>query len=71
MPVAAATATRGARWVRYTTTQRAAMSSVADLAVFGQLHAASSGAVPETQRALFERARLVEYLKRVEQATGG
>ena len=45
--------------------------SVADLAVFGQLHAAGSGAVPETHRALHERPRLVDYMKRVEQATGG
>jgi glutathione S-transferase len=45
--------------------------SVADLAVFGQLHGASSGLVPETSRALHERPRLVDYLKRVAQATGG
>ena len=45
--------------------------SVADLAVFGQLHAAGSGEVPETQRALSERPRLVDYVKRVAQATGG
>ena len=45
--------------------------SVADLAVFGQLHGAGSGSVPETRRALSERPQLVDYLKRVAQATGG
>jgi glutathione S-transferase len=45
--------------------------SVADLAVFGQLTSARSEVAPETRRALEERPRLVEYMKRVEQATGG
>lgn len=45
--------------------------SVADLAVYGQLHSASSESAPETRRALAERPRLSDYMKRVEQATGG
>ena len=45
--------------------------SVADLAVFGQLTSARSEVAPETRRAIEARPRLVEYLKRVEQATGG
>jgi len=45
--------------------------SVADLAVFGQLTSARSEASPETRGALEERPRLLDYMKRVEQATGG
>jgi glutathione S-transferase len=45
--------------------------SVADLAVYGQLSAGSSEVAPETRRAIGERPRLGEYMKRVEEATGG
>lgn len=45
--------------------------SVADLTVFGQLSSASSKEVPETHRALGERPRLLDYMKRVAEATGG
>ena len=45
--------------------------SVADLAVFGQLTSATAEHVPETRRALEARPRLVDYMKRVAQATGG
>jgi len=45
--------------------------SVADLAVFGQLHVAGAGTVPETARAIHERPRLADYMKRVAQVTGG
>jgi len=45
--------------------------SVADLAVYGQLASARSEVSPETRRALAERSRLADYMKRVEQATGG
>jgi len=45
--------------------------SVADLAVYGQLASARSEVAPETRRAVAERPRLLDYMKRVEQATGG
>lgn len=45
--------------------------SVADLAVYGQLHFGDSGVTPEAQRMLHGHQHLVDYLKRVEQATGG
>ncbi len=46
-------------------------ASAADLAVYGQLRAANSEVAPESRRAIQQRPRLVEYMKRVEQATGG
>ena len=45
--------------------------SVADLAVYGQLKNADDELSPETREAIRRRPRLVEYMKRVEQATGG
>lgn len=45
--------------------------SVADLAVYAQLKRADDDLSPETQAAIRRRPRLVEYLKRVEQGTGG
>jgi glutathione S-transferase len=45
--------------------------SVADLAVYGQLRVADDELAPETRDAIRARPRLVEYMKRVEQATGG
>lgn len=44
--------------------------SVADLAVYGQLHMARSDVSPETRRALAARPALGDYMKRVEQVTG-
>jgi hypothetical protein len=44
---------------------------VADLAVFGQLAMAQGEVAPETRQEIARRPRLVEYMKRVEQATGG
>jgi glutathione S-transferase len=44
--------------------------SVADLAVFGQLTSALSEVAPETRRAVQERPRLMDYMKRVAGATG-
>jgi glutathione S-transferase len=44
--------------------------SVADLAVFSQLKFADSDASPETRAAIQRRPKLVDYMKRVEQATG-
>jgi glutathione S-transferase len=45
--------------------------SVADLAVFGQLTFANADESPQTRAALAHRPKLVEYMKRVAQATGG
>jgi glutathione S-transferase len=45
--------------------------SVADLAVYGQLSTADDELSPETRDAIRRRPKLVEYMKRVEQATGG
>ncbi len=45
--------------------------SVADLAVYGQLASASGEVAPETRRAVQERPKLVDYMKRVAQVTGG
>ncbi len=45
--------------------------SAGDLAVYGQLHVLRSGPTPEAARLLEERAALVEWSKRLEQATGG
>jgi glutathione S-transferase len=45
--------------------------SVADLAVYAQLHNADDVLSPETREAIRRRPKLVEYMKRVEQATGG
>ncbi len=45
--------------------------SVADLAVYGQLHSADDDLLPETRDAIRKRPKLVDYMKRVEQATGG
>ncbi len=45
--------------------------SVADLAVYGQLSMGDNDVTPETRQAIRARPKLVEYLKRVEQATGG
>jgi len=45
--------------------------SVADLAVFSQLKFADADASPETRVAIQRRPKLVEYMKRVEQSTGG
>jgi len=45
--------------------------SVADLAVYGQLKNADDELSPETREAIRRRPRVVEYMKRVEQATGG
>ena len=44
---------------------------VADLAVYRQLHFADNQVTPAAQRALRARQGLVDYMKRVEQATGG
>ncbi len=45
--------------------------SVADLALYGELTMACSGPTPEIEACVARRPGLVEYLKRVEQATGG
>ena len=45
--------------------------SVADLAVYGQLSMAQGEVAPETRQEIAQRPRLTEYMKRVEQATGG
>jgi glutathione S-transferase len=45
--------------------------SIADLAVYGQLAMAQSGVTPELGALVHRRPALREYLKRVEQATGG
>jgi glutathione S-transferase len=45
--------------------------SVADLAVYGQLKRADDDLSPETRAAIRARPRLGEYMKRVEQGTGG
>ncbi|HEU4431055.1 MAG TPA: glutathione S-transferase family protein [Myxococcota bacterium] len=45
--------------------------SVADLAVYGQLKNADDELSPEARDAIRRRPKLVEYMKRVEQATGG
>ena len=45
--------------------------SVADFAVYGQLKSADDELSPETRAAIRRSPRLVEYMKRVEQATGG
>lgn len=45
--------------------------SVADLAVFGQLKFASAAESPETRAAIQRRPKLLDYMKRIEQATGG
>ncbi|MEN8160222.1 MAG: glutathione S-transferase family protein [Myxococcota bacterium] len=45
--------------------------SVADLSVYGQLSLAQGEVAPETRAEIEERPRLVDYMKRVEQATGG
>lgn len=45
--------------------------SVADLAVYGQLHFGDSGVTPEAQAILRAHQGLVDHLKRVEQGTGG
>lgn len=45
--------------------------SVADLAVYGQLAMATSEVTPELGDLVRRRPKLVDYLKRVEQATGG
>jgi glutathione S-transferase len=45
--------------------------SVADLAVYGQLHFGDSEVTPEAQTILRARQGLVDHLKRVEQVTGG
>jgi glutathione S-transferase len=45
--------------------------SVADLAVFGQLTFASADVSPLTRAAIERRPKLVDYMKRVAQATGG
>lgn len=45
--------------------------SVADLAVFGQLAMVQGGLAAEPKQEIANRPRLTEYMKRVEQATGG
>jgi glutathione S-transferase len=45
--------------------------SVADLAVFGQLAVAQGEVAPETRAEIAKRPTLTEYMKRVEQVTGG
>ena len=45
--------------------------SVADLAVYAQLNGGASDVTPEIRALIHERPKLVEYMKRVEQATGG
>jgi glutathione S-transferase len=45
--------------------------SAADLAVYGMLRMAASGPTPEAGRLLSERPALLDWMKRVEQATGG
>jgi glutathione S-transferase len=45
--------------------------SVADFAVYGQLKSADDELSPETRTAIRRSTKLVEYMKRVEQATGG
>jgi glutathione S-transferase len=45
--------------------------SVADLAVYGQLKNADDELTPETRDAIRRRPKLIEYMKRVEQGTGG
>lgn len=45
--------------------------SVADLAVFSQLTFANADESPATRAAIQRRPKLVEYMKRVAQATGG
>jgi glutathione S-transferase len=45
--------------------------SVADLAVYGQLKTADDELSPETRDAIRRRPLLIEYMKRVEQRTGG
>ncbi len=45
--------------------------SVADLAVYGQLAMGQGELAPETRAEIARRPRLTEYMKRVEQATGG
>jgi glutathione S-transferase len=45
--------------------------SVADLAVYGQLHFADSAVTPEAQAILRAHQGLVDHMKRVEQLTGG
>ena len=45
--------------------------SIADLAVYGQLAMATSEVTPELGDRVQRRPALREYLKRVEQATGG
>jgi glutathione S-transferase len=45
--------------------------SVADLAVYGQLKNADDSLSPEAQGAIRRRPKLIEYMKRVEQGTGG
>ncbi len=45
--------------------------SVADLAVYGQLNGGASDVTPEIRALIQERPKLVEYMKRVEQSTGG
>jgi glutathione S-transferase len=45
--------------------------SVADLAVFGQLTFANAEESPQTRAVIARRPKLIEYVKRVAQATGG
>jgi len=45
--------------------------SMADLGVYGMLYALSLGTIPGSSRILTERPPLVEYMHRVEAATGG
>lgn len=45
--------------------------SQADLAVYAQLHMADNEVTPETRKLVRDRPWLVEYMKHVEQATGG
>jgi glutathione S-transferase len=45
--------------------------SVADLAVYGQLRTARNEVTPELEALIAQRPGLVDYMKRVEQATGG
>ena len=44
---------------------------MADLAVYAQLHAACGEVTPELDALIAQRPGLVDYMKRVEQATGG
>ena len=44
--------------------------SMADLGVYSMLYSLSLGIIPGSQRLVVERAPLVEFMRRVEAATG-